>query len=57
MEFDFQQVSMTAGIINFPDWAFSALPVPPSQIEDTKIIKGNSTGGSVSITGSVGTNQ
>jgi hypothetical protein len=55
MFFDMQEYVMTGGIITFPDFPFGDRPLQPDQIKETVVIQGGSTGGGISITGSVNT--
>ena len=54
MVIDFQQPIMVEGMLTFPEWAFTAQPLQPSQVMETEFITGSSTGTTVSITGAVG---
>lgn len=52
MMFDMNEVSMIGGILTFPDYPFSVLPTPDSEIRETIRVTGTSAT-SPGVTGTV----
>lgn len=57
MIMDMEEYVMAGGVITFPDFPFGDIPLQPDQIIETIVISGGSTGGNISITGSVDTQE
>ena len=57
MEFDYEYPIMVGGIITYPGYAFVALPVQPTAIEETSFIQGSTGGVAIGIGGSVDSNK
>ncbi len=54
MEFDYSlSTSLTAGAVLFPEYVFQDTPLQPGQIKESIFLEGNTTGGNVSLQGSV----
>lgn len=54
---DMQQVTLTEGVLEMPNFPYAALPKPPSQLLVTDIIAGGSATPGNSITGSADFNN
>lgn len=52
MILDFQQPTIAGpGVVAFPDFPYTALPKQPSEIKETILLTGSSTGTTTRITG------